>query len=161
MTKLLPINGDPQTMMLVTLFRLNGALLTSGDRLVADLGLTAARWQVLGVVANTSMPLPLASIARNMGLTRQGVRQVVGELVKREFVRLETNPHHRRANLVVLTAKGRTVHGVAKERWDDWTRLLAQGLGETDLRAATSLMQSMLARLDTNAISAADDAADA
>lgn len=143
--------------MLVTLFRLNGALLTAGDRLVADLGLTAARWQVLGVVANTSMPLPLASIARNMGLTRQGVRQVVGELVKRELVRMAPNPHHQRAKLVVLTARGETIHGAAKARWDDWVRRLAKGSEEAHLHAATDLMQKMLARLDSDESSAAND----
>jgi DNA-binding MarR family transcriptional regulator len=150
MTDLMPLRGDPQTILLVTLFRLNGALLATGDRLVADLGLTAARWQVMGVIANAPVPLPIASIARNIGLTRQSVRQVVGELTKRGFLRLEPNPHHRRASLVVLTSNGRAVHGLAKQRWDDWTLALANGMAADDLRAAADLMQTMLVRLETN-----------
>ena len=106
---------------------------------------------MLGVIANTPVPLSIASIARNIGLTRQGVRQVVGELVKRGFVQMEPNPHHRRASLVVLTSEGRTVHGAAKERWDGWTRSLVDGMAEGDLRAAAALMQTMLARLDPDA----------
>src|SRR4029077_9673093 len=50
-------------------FRLNGRLLASGDALVADLGLTSARWQVIGAVALSPVPLSVAQIARNMGLT--------------------------------------------------------------------------------------------
>jgi hypothetical protein len=38
------------TDLILETFRLNGELLTAGDRLVADLSLTSARWQVLGAV---------------------------------------------------------------------------------------------------------------
>lgn len=149
-TALLPIHDDTPTVLLISLFRLNGALLATGDRLVADLGLTSARWQVLGVVANTSVPLPVASIARNIGLARQGVRQVVGELVKSGFVSLEPNPHHRRASLVVLTPAGRAVHGAAKQRWERWTQGLVNGVSDSKLRAAADLLQAMLERLDND-----------
>lgn len=148
---LLPIHGDPPSVLLISLFRLNGSLLATGDRLVADLGLTSARWQVLGVAANTPVPLSVASIARNIGLTRQGVRQVVSELVKSGFVSLEPNPHHRRASLVVLTPAGRAVHGAAKERWDRWTQALVDGVPEGEIEAATGLLQAMLQRLDAEA----------
>lgn len=151
MSTLLPIHAEPATVLLISLFRLNGALLATGDRLVSDLGLTSARWQVLGVIANTPVPLPVASIARNIGLTRQGVRQVVSELVNSGFVQLEPNPHHRRANLVVLTPKGRAVHLAAKERWDRWTRGLVDGVPAGEIQAAAGLLQAMLGRLDTNA----------
>lgn len=148
---LLPVHADTPTVLLISLFRLNGSLLAMGDRLVADLGLTSARWQVLGVVANTPVPLPVASVARNIGLTRQGVRQVVGELVKSRFVSLEPNPHHRRASLVVLTPAGRAVHGVAKKRWDRWTQGLVDGVPDGELRATAGLLQGMLERLDNDA----------
>jgi DNA-binding MarR family transcriptional regulator len=148
MSKLYPINDNPPAKLLVTLFQLNGALLTAGNRLVADLSLSSARWQVLGVIANTPVPLPIASIARNIGLTRQGVRQVVGELVKSGFARLETNSHHQRASLVVLTDEGTTVHATAKERWARWTSGLAEGMTDEELLAAAGLLQTMLERLD-------------
>jgi DNA-binding MarR family transcriptional regulator len=61
-------------------FRLNGALLVSGDALVGDLGLTSARWQVLGAIALSPVPLPVAHLARNMGLTRQAVQRSVDEM---------------------------------------------------------------------------------
>lgn len=147
MPALLAIHAETPTVLLINLFRLNGSLLTTGDRLVADLRLTSARWQVLGVIANTPVPLPVASIARNIGLTRQGVRQVVAELVKSGFARLQPNPHHRRANLVVLTPEGHAVHGVAKERWDRWICELVDGMADIDLRTAAGLLQTMLERL--------------
>ncbi|MFC6050148.1 MarR family transcriptional regulator, partial [Methylobacterium hispanicum] len=57
----------------IEVFRLNGDLVEGGDALVRDLGLTSARWQVLGAVALSPVPLPVAHIARNMGLARQSV----------------------------------------------------------------------------------------
>ena len=68
------------TDLIIGVFRLNGALLVSGDALVGDLGLTSARWQVLGAIALSPVPLPVAHLARNMGLTRQAVQRSVDEM---------------------------------------------------------------------------------
>ena len=38
------------TRLVLELFRLNGRLLAAGDAMTRDLGLTSARWQVLGAV---------------------------------------------------------------------------------------------------------------
>src|SRR5271166_4204772 len=89
--------------LILEVFRLNGRLLEAGDALVADIGLTSARWQVLGAVALSAVPLPVAHIARNMGLARQSVQRLVDEMLADGLVRHAPNPHHRRAKLVLLT----------------------------------------------------------
>ena len=45
--------------LILDVFRLNGLLLTAGDRMVAHLGLTSTRWQVLGAIAFAERPSPL------------------------------------------------------------------------------------------------------
>ena len=70
--KLLPdSNHTPEgaglTDLILEVFKLNGRLLTAGDQLVSSLGLTSARWQVLGAIALSGVPQPVANIARNMG----------------------------------------------------------------------------------------------
>ncbi|MEM7211572.1 MAG: MarR family transcriptional regulator, partial [Pseudomonadota bacterium] len=40
--------GEAVTALILDVFRLNGRLLLAGDRLVSELGLTSARWQILG-----------------------------------------------------------------------------------------------------------------
>ena len=65
------------TDLILEVFQLNGRLLAAGDALVRDLGLTSARWQVLGAAAMSTVPLPVAYIARNMGQTRQSVQRIV------------------------------------------------------------------------------------
>lgn len=136
------------TPVLISVFRLNGALIAAGDRLVADLGLTSARWQVLGVVANVPAPLTVASIARTIGLTRQGVRSVTAELIASGLVEFKPNPHHRRAQLVMLTAKGAEVERAARKRQVPWATALGEGLAPKHMEETVNLLQTVLARLE-------------
>ena len=48
--------GDALTDLILDLFRLNSLILTAGDRLVARLGLTSARWQILGAIDRRRTP---------------------------------------------------------------------------------------------------------
>lgn len=67
--------------------------------------MTAAWWQVLGAVLDE--PLPVAGIARVMGMTRQGVQRIADLLVERGLAEYRPNPAHRRAKLLRPTAEGR------------------------------------------------------
>src|ERR1700733_13793424 len=107
--------GDALTSLMLDLFRLNSLVLTAGDRLVAPLGLTSARWQILGAIVNVERPQPVAWLARNLGANRQNVQRIVNDLHKEGLVAFEPNPHHRRAQLVVLTDKGRRTFDDAME----------------------------------------------
>src|SRR4051795_8784864 len=98
------------TDLIIETFRLNGRLLAAGDGLVADLGLTSARWQIMGAIALSPVPLPVASIARNMGLARQTVQKLVNEMESDGLLRFAPNPHHRRAQLVLFTDQGRAAY---------------------------------------------------
>ena len=92
--------GDALTNLIPDLLRLTSLLLTAGDRLVAPLELTSARWQILGTVATTERAQPVAWLARNLGANRQNVQRIINDLHKQGLVAFETNPHHRRAQLV-------------------------------------------------------------
>src|SRR5450631_744716 len=94
------------TELVLEVFRLNGEILASGDELVGDIGLTSARWQVLGAIALAPNPLPVAHLARNMGMARQSVQRLVDDMKAEGLVDHALNQHHRRAKLVVLTEKG-------------------------------------------------------
>ena len=63
--------GAALTDLVLEVFRLNGRLLSAGDKLVAEAGLTSARWQVLGAIHYASEPQTVSWLARSMGLTRQ------------------------------------------------------------------------------------------
>ncbi|SON57588.1 Benzoate anaerobic degradation regulator [Hartmannibacter diazotrophicus] len=144
--------GAALTALMLDVFRLNGALLAAGDRLVAPLGLTSARWQVLGSVALTDRSLPVAHLAQVMGLSRQAVQRVVNDLEQQGFLAFEPNPHHKRAHLVVLTEKGEAAYAVASEREAPWANALAEGLSPEDIASARQLLATLLHRLDEPAL---------
>ena len=85
-------------------FRLNGQFLAVAEKLAGTAGLTAARWQVLGAVLHE--PLPVAGIARAMGITRQSVQRSADVLVEQGLAEYLPNPAHRRAKLVHPTPAG-------------------------------------------------------
>jgi DNA-binding MarR family transcriptional regulator len=144
-------NGEAITDLVLETFRLNGRLLAAGDALVSDLGLTSARWQVLGTVAMSPVPLPVAHIARNMGLSRQGVQRIANELKAEGIVRFSLNPHHQRAKLVLLTAKGQSLYEAAAARQSPWASALADGLSVRKIEAATKLLRIVRSRLEAHA----------
>ncbi|MCE7080863.1 MarR family winged helix-turn-helix transcriptional regulator [Streptomyces sp. ST2-7A] len=85
-------------------FRLNGRFLAVSEELARPVGLTAARWQVLGAVLHE--PLSVAGIAREMGVSRQGVQRLADALVTDGLAGWEPNPAHRRAKLLTATPAG-------------------------------------------------------
>lgn len=145
-------NGDAITDLVLETFRLNGELLAAGDALVADLGLTSARWQVMGAVALSPVPLPIAHLARNMGLTRQSVQRIANELTASGHLRFAPNPHHERAKLVLLTDKGRGAYESATDRWRPRAEALGKGLGLKSIEAAAELLRTIRRRLEDEPI---------
>jgi DNA-binding MarR family transcriptional regulator len=150
---------DAITDLVLETFRLNGRLLASGDALVADLGLTSARWQVLGAMALSPVPLSVAQVARNMGLTRQAVQRLANEMEADGLVRFAPNPHHQRAKLVVLTPAGKSAFAAAMKRQGAWATDVGAGLDARKIAAAVAMLRSVRQRLE-NATDNGDDHAD-
>jgi DNA-binding MarR family transcriptional regulator len=140
--------GEPLTELILEVFRFNGRLLQAGDALVADIGLTSARWQVLGAIALSPAPLPVAHIARNMGLTRQSVQRLANELAKDGLIRFAPNPHHDRAKLALLAEQGAAVYRKAMTRQAPWAAVLRSRLKAKDIEAARNLLLELRTRLD-------------
>ena len=135
------------TDLVLETFRLNGRLLASGDALVGDLGLTSARWQVLGATVLSPVPLSVAQIARNMGLTRQAVQRLASEMEGDGLLRFAPNPHHQRAKLVVLTAAGKSAFAAAMKRQGAWASELGAGLDARKIAGATATLRGIRQRL--------------
>jgi DNA-binding MarR family transcriptional regulator len=141
-------SGKATIALILEVFRLNGRLLGAADRLVSRFGLTSARWQVLGAIALAPNPEPVARLARNMGLTRQGVQRVVNELLDEGIVALEENPHHRRAKLVLMTEKGNAAFAAAVQLQIPWVNALAENIEADRIVAASTVLELLRNRLE-------------
>lgn len=140
--------GDAVTGLIMELFRLNGRLLATGDKLVAGLGLTSARWQVLDSILAAGRPQPVAWLARDMGANRQNVQRIVNDLEREGFVTFRPNPHHRRAQLVVLTAKGKRTYDAALKLQVPWVDALAKGLDPDEIATAWNVLSALRRKLE-------------
>jgi len=118
---------------------------------------------VLGALRYSPVPLPTASIARNMGLTRQAVQRIVDLLADRGLVVFQDNPHHRRAKLIVLTSAGMAAVTSAEQAVAALDEDIADRIGRARIQeAARTLgeMNAILAEwLDRTAASSASDPA--
>lgn len=105
------------TQLALSVFRLNGELLQWGDQLVAPLGLTSARWQMLGALALAAEPLTAPKVGEAMGVTRQGALKQLTLLTELGLVKASANPAHRRSPLYSLTPQGAALYQKADEAW--------------------------------------------
>lgn len=124
-------------------------MLNAGDRLVSDLGLTSARWQVLGTIVAADRAQPVAWLARDMGGNRQNVQRIVNDLAAEGLVAFQPNPHHRRAQLVILTDKGKEAFSAAMDVQTPWINRLADGLRVADIEATHKIISTLRRRLET------------
>lgn len=137
--------GAAATELILALFRSNGLLLAAGDRLSRPLGLSSARWQVLGALAEG--PATATEAARRMGLRRQSVQRLVDVLAQDGLVQLLPNPRHQRAMLVALSARGERIYGQIDQLQTAWINEISQGLGRRELQAATAVLMRFQQRL--------------
>lgn len=136
------------TSIILAVFRANGRLLSSGDALVGPLGLTSARWQVLGAVAMADTPLSAPQIAAVMGITRQGSQKQINLLVEEGLLEPQPNPTNKRSPLYALTKRGRNIYADLERIQARWANQLAKGLSAKDLVAAKHVLDLLAERLE-------------
>jgi DNA-binding MarR family transcriptional regulator len=133
-----------------TMFRLNGQFLAVGEELARPVGLTAAWWQVLGAVLKD--PLPVARIAREIGITRQSVQRIADILVQQGLARYEPNPEHRRAKLLCPTDEGRAAIRRLTPAHAALAQRVAKELGVEEFRRTLDTLTRLSEVLDSVAI---------
>jgi DNA-binding MarR family transcriptional regulator len=131
----------------LTAFKLNGQLLDVAEALARPVGLTAAWWQVLGAVMPA--PLPVAGIAREMGITRQSVQRIADLLVDNGLAVYADNPAHRRAKLVRITEAGEAAVHQINPAHKEMARRLVDAVGAARLDEILTAMQHLSDALST------------
>jgi DNA-binding MarR family transcriptional regulator len=148
-------HGDAFTELVLEIFRINGLILEAGDRMTKPVGLSSARWQVLGVVEDG--PIPVAHVARVMGLTRQSVQQTANALEKEGFIRFRDNPHHRRAKLMEITPKGREALVYVHRQQVKWANRIGGRYELQGLREAVEMLRNVSDSLEKELPAPPDD----
>ncbi|MBE7638020.1 MarR family transcriptional regulator [Sneathiella sp. P13V-1] len=140
------LKGAAFTELVLEIFRINGILLAEGDRLSEDLGLSSSRWQVMGAIADE--PLAVPHIAKEMGLTRQGVQKTINILVKEGLVDLIDNPRHKSSKLASLTEEGRKRFSEIHKIQAVWANDIAGGQELPSLEATLQTIRNLRESLE-------------
>ncbi|WP_407051272.1 MarR family winged helix-turn-helix transcriptional regulator [Methyloraptor flagellatus] len=138
----------PANALVLEVFRLNGALIRFGDALVRPLGLTSARWQVLGSIAHGRGTFSVARLADNMGLARQSVQRVVDELADAGLVGFAPNPAHKRAKLVLMTPAGEDAFNRASALWRPVAEAMLASLEARRIAETTEALATLRVQIE-------------
>lgn len=136
----------------LAVFHLNGRFLELSEELARPAGLTAAWWQVLGAVVDA--PLPVAGIARAMGITRQSVQRIADLLVNKHLAEYRPNPAHARAKLLTPTAEGREAMARIGPGHRAVAEQLADHLGIDGFQQVVTALRKLSEAVDAAALSA-------
>jgi DNA-binding MarR family transcriptional regulator len=126
--------------LVLSVFRLNGLLVAEGDAMTEDLGLTSARWKVIGVVALSTAGLTVPGIARVLGQSRQAVQRITDVMAQDGLITYQPNPKHKRSVLVLLTDEGKSAYHALREVQDPWAIRNTEDIPVEDLETALRLL---------------------
>lgn len=102
---------------------------------------------MLGGVASADPPLPVAGLARDMGVTRQAVQRIINDLERDGLVTFLSNPQHKRVYLVILTDRGWDQYQRALALQTPWAKGLSEGLSAADMETARKVLHRVLDQL--------------
>lgn len=141
--------GSFVTDIILETFKLNGLLVSEGDLLISDLGLTSARWKVLGALANEPELMTVSDIARAMGQSRQAVQRLSNEMLQDGLLETQENPKHQRAKLIKLTKKGVRIYEQAMQKQIPWVNSIGSDFKEEELKLAASVLEKLIRQFDS------------
>ena len=134
--------------LVLSVFRLNGLLIAEGDDMTEALGLTSARWKVIGVIALANSGLTVPGIARVLGQSRQAVQRITDVMVTDGLLSYQPNPKHKRSVLVILTEEGRAAYKDLRDVQDPWAIQNTEDIPIEDLDAGLRLVRRLIQKFD-------------
>ncbi len=134
--------------LILSLFRLNGLLIAEGDRMTSELGLTSARWRVVGAVALSSGGLTVPGIARVLGQSRQAVQRIADAMVEDGLLLYLPNPKHKKSMLVHLTDAGKRCYRLLREQQDPWALEATEEISIEDLETSLFVIRRLIKQFD-------------
>ncbi|MCH2346963.1 MAG: MarR family transcriptional regulator, partial [Pseudomonadales bacterium] len=130
--------------LVLSIFRLNGLLIAEGDALTEKLGLTHARWKVIGAIALSNAGLTVPGVARVLVLSRQAVQRITDVMVEDGLLVYQRNPKHKRSVLITLTEEGNHVYNMLREQQDPGVMENTQEIPIEELDQALRLIRRLI-----------------
>ena len=146
-----PVHSPKRVLFLdlvLSLFRLNGLLIAEGDAMTKQLGLTHARWKVIGAIALSSAGLTVPGIARVLGQSRQAVQRITDVMVEDGLLLYTENPKHKRSALVTLSEDGKETYNMLREVQDPWAIENTEDIPTEELETTLRLVRRLIKKFN-------------
>ena len=134
--------------LVLSIFRLNGLLIAEGDALTEKLGLTHARWKVIGAIALSNAGLTVPGVARVLCQSRQAFQLINYVIVEDGLLAYQRNPKHKRSVLITLTEEGNHVYNMLREQQDPWVMENTQEIPIEELDQTLRLIRRLINKFD-------------
>ncbi len=134
--------------LVLSLFRLNSLLIAEGDEMTEPLGLTHARWKVIGAIALSNSGLTVPGIARVLGQSRQAVQRITDVMVEDGLLSYVPNPKHKRSMLVTLSEDGKHVYNMLREVQDPWAIESTEDIPVEELESGLRLVRRLIKKFN-------------
>lgn len=143
-----PQKGAVFTEIVLEVFKLGGLLVSEGDQMGLEYGITSARWKILGALSLAGESQTVPQIARSMGLTRQAVQRLVDAMQGDKLLLFQENPDHKRAKLISLSELGDAVFSKLDEKQSVWAIKCSAGITKAELEATLSVLKRISGAID-------------
>lgn len=135
-------------LLIADVYEVAGRSRQTSEALARSVGQTVPRWHLMSVISDG--PRSVADAARRLGLARQSVQRVAGQLLADGLATSTPDPADARAPRLALTPAGRDTLRDLVERSDAAraTQLARSGLTVDDLDAARRVLRALAAVLE-------------
>jgi len=129
-------------------FVLHNLMMRVADRLVADLGLTASRWQLLGALETYPEPPSLTQLTSDGLLTLQNVSRMVAAMETDGLVERFQKRGGGRTVYVRLTPEGARVRDAACDRGTRFSKAFLEGMRKQDVPVMEAWIDRMVRNME-------------
>jgi MarR family transcriptional regulator for hemolysin len=121
------------------------------DARLKDLGISQAGWMTIAMVAKSDTDLSQKQLADLLGVEGPTIVAMIDRLVAAGLVQRAQSPFDRRVKLIRLTEAGTALYARVRERADVFRAGLLSGLDPQALASATTLLETLQARIEEEA----------
>lgn len=139
---------DPISRLALHVFRAQQSLVSLGDDLTSQWGLTSAKWKVLGAVDLSDTPPTAAGIGRTMGMTRQAATKQIGLLVEHGLLTPHDNPLDARAAVYTLSQDGKATYDAISAAWAARVDVIRASIAEVSIADALTVLAQLVTELE-------------
>jgi DNA-binding MarR family transcriptional regulator len=111
-------------------------------------GITPQQWSVLTILDHAQTPMTLASIARELSVSKQNMTGMIDRLQQLGLVERADDPNDLRSARVQLTRRGRTLLDRMAESYEEWRKTIGGEISDRELRALARAVRLLIERLE-------------